>query len=373
MQICIDIQPAVTQRAGVGRYTRLLVEHLDALAEKDELRLFSFDFKGQGAPIPTQHAVQNSLRWCPGRLAQGLWKNLNWPPFEFFAGRADVYHFPNFLIPPLRQGKSVVTIHDMSFVRHPEFAEERNRRHLNSRIADTAARADTIITDSQFSADEILELLDVSEDRVVPIHLGISTSFQPRSQDEVQSMRSAYGIDRPYLLTVGTIEPRKNVAFMIEAFERMQHFDGILVLAGMLGWKFEPILKRIEDSPRAADILILEYVDDASLPALYTGAELLLLTSHYEGFGFPPLEAMACGTPVLSSRGGSLPEVIGDAAACLDTKDPDLWAHEATSLLADSKRLATQITRGEAHAKRFSWRQTALETWNVYSKLAGAT
>ena len=373
MQICIDIQAAVTQRAGVGRYTRVLVEHLDAFAEYDELCLFSFDFKGQAAPIPTRHARHRLIKWCPGRLAQGLWKNLNWPPFETFAGRADVYHFPNFLLPPLRRGRSVVTIHDMSFMRHPEFAESRNLRHLNSRIADTAARADMIITDSRFSADEILELIGVSKDRVVPIHLGISASFHPPSNDAVQTMRRTFKIDRPYLLSVGTIEPRKNLTFMIDVFERMKDFDGMLILAGMLGWKFEPILKRIEQSPRAGDIRILEYVDDTALPVLYGGAELLLITSHYEGFGLPPLEAMACGTAVLSSRGGSLPEIVGDAAPCLETDDADRWAEAAVSLLGDSERKGAQISAGQTHAKRYTWQQTARETWDVYRKLAEAT
>ena len=373
MQICIDIQPAVTQRAGVGRYTRLLVEHLDTLAQEDELRLFSFDFKGRGAPIPTTHAEHRPLRWCPGRIAQQLWKTLNWPPFEVFAGRADIYHFPNFLLPPLRGGKSVVTIHDMSFLRHPEFAESRNLRHLGSRIADTARRADAIITDSRFSADEICELLEVTPDRVNAIHLGISPGFSPPSDEATQRMRQALSLDRPYLLSVGTVEPRKNLGFLVDVFEQMTEFDGMLVLAGMLGWKYEPILERIAASSRASDIRVLEYVDDGMLQALYGSAELLLITSHYEGFGFPPLEAMACGTPVLSSRGGSLPEVLGDAAPCIETDDAQRWSTEAMSLVNDGERRGEQVARGREHVKQYTWEQTASSTWDVYRRLAGAT
>ena len=369
MDICIDVQAAIAQRAGVGRYTQLLVQHLDRLADRHNLRLFFFDFRKRGLPFPVQHARAQSLGWCPGRLAQKSWKTLHWPPFDAFAGRADLFHFPNFIIPPLRRGKAVLTIHDMSFVRHPEFAESRNLDYLRTHIAATAARADRILTDSHFSADEIRDCLHVPADRVVPIHLGIAESFSRPDDARIRATLTTLGLDRPYLLTVGTVEPRKNLPLLIDSFERMQSFDGLLVIAGRLGWKVEPILDRIRRSPRAAAIRLIQTVDDETLPALYAGAELFLITSFYEGFGFPPLEAMACGTPVLSSNGGSLAEVLGDAARILTDFDPDHWSTEAQRLLSDTTLRRTLVDRGHTQSARYRWDHTARETLATYESV----
>ena len=132
MKVCIDIQPALAQQAGVGRYTRSLVEHLGAFRENDMVRLFYFDFHRRGMHFSTPGMKHSPVHWCPGRLAQQCWKRFLWPPFNWFAGYADVYHFPNFILPPLTTGRAVVTIHDISFLRYPEFAESRNLAWLFS-------------------------------------------------------------------------------------------------------------------------------------------------------------------------------------------------------------------------------------------------
>ncbi len=371
MRICIDIQAAVAQRAGVGRYTQQLVEHLGETAGADDLSLFYFDFQRRGLSFPTPNAGQHAVRWCPGRVAEQAWKRLYWPPFNWFAGKADLYHFPNFTIPPLSRGRKVVTIHDMGFVRFPEFTEERNLRHLTSVIHRTAAQADAIITVSRFSGAEVASLLKVSPDRIHPIHLGISPSYTRPPRDHIEAMRRRYGITRPYLLTVGTVEPRKNMPFLIDVFEGLKDFDGDLVIAGMRGWKFEPILERFRSSSQAARIRYLEYVAEADLPALYAGAEVFALTSHYEGFGLPPLEAMACGTPVISSNGGSLPEVLGSAALTLPVSDRTQWVQALSRLLTDTTQRQALAQAGLRHAAGFSWHETARKTWDVYRKVAG--
>jgi glycosyltransferase involved in cell wall biosynthesis len=370
MKICIDIQPAVTQRAGVGQYTKRLVQHLDSGRQDDEVYLVYFDFKKQGIPFPTPGMKQHAIRWCPGRIAQLAWKKTHWPPYDAFAGPADVYHFPNFVIPPLRRGKAVVTIHDMSFLRFPEFAEERNRTHLAVFIKETARRADAIITISRFSAAEITDLLDVPRERIFPVHLGISEHFSRPSEADIQRTRDALSLQRPYLLFVGTLEPRKNIPFLIEVFEKLDDFDGDLVIAGGMGWKYEPILERIGRSPHADRIRHVQYIGEDHLCGLYAGAELLVFPSHYEGFGFPPLEAMACGTPVLSSTGGSLPEVVGDAAVCLDAFDSDAWASQARTLITDTDTRKRLIAAGYAKSATYTWADTARKTWDVYRKVA---
>jgi len=366
MRVCLDVQSAVTQRAGVGRYTRQLAEHLGATAGPHELELFYFDFKRKGIPFPVPGATFHASRWIPGRLAQASWKRLNMPAFDRLAGTSDLYHFPNFVLPPLRRGKAVVTIHDVSFMRYPQFAEEANLRYLTAKMRDTIARADAVITDSQFSANEIIELLGAPHERVFPIHLGIDPAFAPQSEEAVAAIRRTFGLERPYLLAVGTIEPRKNIPFLIEVFEHLNDFDGDLVLAGMPGWKHDPIFERIAASPRADRIRHIAYVEDAALPPLYAGAACLLQASFYEGFGFPPLEAMACGTTVVSSPGGSLPEVIGEAATVLPTSDPEPWRGAIMDAI-DTAAAGDEARR--AHAAGYTWQTTAARTWDVYSKV----
>ncbi|MFH0908428.1 MAG: glycosyltransferase family 1 protein [bacterium] len=366
MKVCIDIQAAIAQRAGVGRYTKALVEHLGALAGDDELALFYFDFQRKGTPFPVAGAGQKAVRWCPGRVVQKAWKEIGWPPFDWLAGPADVYHFPNFILPPLTRGKSVVTIHDTSFLRHPETTEEKNLRYLNAKIRDTVRRADAIITDSVFSAMEIETLLKAPREKLHPVLLGLPGDLRRPAGEAVREVRSRHSLARPYLLLVGTLEPRKNVPFLVEVFEKLGGFDGDLVIAGMRGWKYEPILQRMQVSPRRERIRYLEYVDEEDLPALYAGAELFVFPSFYEGFGFTPLEAMACGTPVIASSAGSLPEVLGGAAELVEAFDTDEWTARVGALLADRGRCEQLRVRGLEHVKRFDWNETARKTWNVY-------
>lgn len=264
----------------------------------------------------------------------------------------------------------MVTIHDMSFLRYPSFAEEENLHYLADKINDTVSRADAIITDSEFSANEIHTLLDVNKTKIHPIHLGIDEGFCAPDNDVIASTLYKLDVDKPYILAVGTIEPRKNIPFLIEVFERLHDFKGNLVIAGMPGWKYEPIMERIRKSSCASRIKYVKYVRDDMLPALYAGARLYVTTSVYEGFGFPPLEAMACGTPVMSSSGGSLGEVLGSDAVIISEFDANLWAGRMDQLLMDDEMLRSLSVRGLKKASSFTWAETARKTWEVYRKCA---
>lgn len=369
MKVCVDIQSALAQRAGVGRYTKELVQHLGPLAAPDELLLFYFDFKRQGLSFRTPDAQQKDITCCPGRLAQKAWKSWGWPPFNWWSGRADVFHFPNFIIPPLTHGRPVVTIHDVSFLRFPEATEAKNLRYLTEQIRQTVSRAHRIITDSDFSAREISETLSVDPSLITAIPLGLTHKEHPPDEAAKRRVRAALDLTRPYLLFVGTLEPRKNIPFLIELFERMDAWDGDLVIAGMKGWKYEPIIARMESSSHRARIRYLEYVDEAWLDSLYAAAELFVFPSLYEGFGFPPLEAMKAGTPVLSSTAGSLPEVLGSAAAYVDTFDAEAWAQRAQRILADAPLRERMRAEGLQHVTRYHWEYTARRTWQVYREV----
>ena len=370
MKVCMDIQAALGQRAGVGRYVRELLAHLGPEAGGDELSAFYFDFKRTGLDAPPPGVALRACRWLPGRLAQAAWKRVGYPPYDWFAGRADLYHFPNFIRPPLSRGrKSVVTIHDVSFLRMPETTEAKNLAWLTAEIFHTAERADAILTDSHFSAREIVELLRVPESKVFPVWLGLPPFGPPPSPEESGRLRRDLGLTKPYLLMVGTIEPRKNIPFLVNVYEALAEFDGDLVLAGGLGWKTEATLKAIADSPRAAGIRMLRHMDDRQLSALYAGASVFTFPTRYEGFGFPPLEAMGRGAPVVSARNSSLPEVLGNAAEWVDGYDAEEWAETIRAVLGDSARAARLRAAGFEQAKKFTWEETARKTWGVYRSL----
>ena len=366
MRACIDIQSAVTQRAGVGRYTKMLVEQLAATRGPHELALFYFDAKRQGAPPLVPGASLRICRLVPGRVAQGLWKTINWPPFHTFAGPADLYHFPNFTRPPLKRGKSVITVHDMAYLRLPETLEEKNRIYLQARMKSSIERADAIITVSRFTAEELTDLMGVPAAKLHAIHSGIDADMKPPAPGAVNALRRKLGLDRPYLLMVGTLEPRKNIPFLVEVFERLEKFDGDLVIAGRPGWKYEPILHRLRTSRRANRIKLVEDLGEGELPTLYGGAELFILTSLYEGFGFPPLESMACGVPAVVSPAGAMAEVCGEAARIIPGYDADAWADAVQRLLDHPSERADLRARGLAHAPKFQWVETARRTWQAY-------
>lgn len=374
---CLDYQPAVAQGAGIGRYVRELARGVaSALSPEESLSLFWCDFRRRGAGAPVPGARGRVFRAVPGAVMQKAWTHLRFPPFDWFAGAADVFHFANFVSRPVRRGRTVVTIHDMSFERFPQFAEERNRRFLHAFAGRSAEKADAIIADSEFSRREIEELIPGARGKVRAIHLGISPDFAPPSEAEKAAARKAMGLERPFLLDVGTVEPRKNLEFLVDFWEKIAGEGVDLVVAGSPGWRCEPILARFEEAQRRfpGRFHYVRRVPDGTLSALYGAASLFAIPSHYEGFGFPPLEAMACGTPVLSSDGGSLPEVLGSSAKIIRGFDADEWAAAAMRLVReerdDEAAHAARVKAGRARAASYSWRRCALETLEVYRSLA---
>lgn len=369
MKICIDIQPAVSQCAGIGRYTSELVNHLPADTGLD-FELFYLDFKGKAVPPTTNTCTLNRYSALPGMLIQQAWKRLGWPRFDKLAGPADLYHFTNFIIPPLSpELKTVVSIHDISFLLHPEFTEQKNLDYLSKRIKATTERADAIITISQQSARDISTHLQVPTEKIHPIYLGVSDKFAPGSPDTISTVKQQLNLSKPYILMVGTFEPRKNIIFAVELFEKMKFFDGDLVIVGQPGWKNEAIFKRIRESGSADRIRTFTALPDNALPSLYSGASFLLMTSFYEGFGFPPVEAMACGTPVLSSTGGSLQEICNQNAVLVQGWNQDQWLEKAQSLLSDTSLRETLIHKGLERSADFKWSSTVSEHLAVYRKV----
>ncbi|MDF3128779.1 glycosyltransferase family 1 protein [Kiritimatiellaeota bacterium B1221] len=370
MKVSLQIQAAIDQRAGVGRYVHTLVPELAALRGEDKLNGFYFDFRRRGSPFSEEMLPQSPYHRLPGALIQQCWKRFGAPAYTRFAPEADVYHFPNFIIPPLPAGpKAVVNIHDCCFIKCPETMEPKNRSYLQKRLPATLRRADKILTISETMADELREAFGLPEDKVRATLLGPPPTMNDLPENQVDARVKALGVDGPFLLNVGTLEPRKNHVFLFKVFEALKYFDGKLVLCGMKGWQVEPILEAMQANGKADRILHLDYVEDDDLVALYRRAEALLFPSLYEGFGLPPVEAMRQGCPVISSDGGSLAEVVGDGGVVLPTKDPAEWAAGIEDLLSSPDRRARLINAGHKKASQFSWRKCAEETWEVYREL----
>ena len=370
---CLDFQPAVAQGAGIGRYTGALARALVPLLSPEErLRVFYCDFHRRALSPPVPGAETRAFRLVPGAVLQKAWTRLGAPAFDRFSGRADVFHFTNFVSRPVRSGRTVLTVHDMSFERFPEFAEARNRAYLHANVARSAEKADVVLADSEFSRAEIEALVPAARGKVRATLLGIAPDFAPASAAEVAAVKAALGLERPFVLTVGTVEPRKNLPFLVDFWERLAPEGVDLVVAGAPGWRCEGILARFAEAERRfpGRFHWVRRVPDGSLAALYSASSLFAVTSFYEGFGLPPLEAMACGTPALSSDGGSLPEVLGGAATVLHGFDADAWAHEALRLLRlEGAGRAELVAKGRARAASFTWESCARATLAAYREV----
>lgn len=289
-------------------------------------------------------------------------------------GRAALVHSMDF-IPPVSFGwRTVITIHDLTFLHYPQFLTRAARRYYNGQIRVAVRQADLILADSHATRADIHALLGVDASKTRTVHLGVDARFQPPGADTVRAFTARYGLRRGYLLFVGTFEPRKNVATLIQAYAELRKTlpaAPVLVLAGARGWLYEETLALVDKHHLTEHVRWLENVPDIDLPALYAAAQALILPSHYEGFGLPVLEAMACGTPTIIAERASLPEIGGDAALMIDPDDPATLTRALRRVLTDDSLHATLAQRGLVRARHFTWQRCAVETLAAYRTLRG--
>lgn len=370
--IGIDYTPAWEQGAGIGRYVRELVA---ALAREDKERVWRLFVAGaRKSQLPPPPG--NNFRWRPAPLSAQtltrLWFRARIPlPVETFTGPLSLFHATDFVLPPLRRGtRSIVQVHDLSFLRVPEASPPALRSWLERVVPASVRRADHVLSDSCATRDDLLEFYDVSPGTAVTVlHGGVDGRFRPRPAQEQQAVRNKYHLDQwPFVLTIGTLQPRKNHRRLMQAFSRLTQADRDLrlVIGGGAGWLSEPFYRQLRESGIEDRVHLTGFVDDADLPALYSAAEVFAFPSLYEGFGLPVLEAMACATPVVTSNVSSLPEVAGDAALLIDPHDVEALADALRRLLDDGELRRQLIAAGQARAAQFSWRRAALELLEVY-------
>ncbi len=281
---------------------------------------------------------------------------------ELLPHRLDLLHSPDFIPPLFGARRHVITICDLNFLHFPEFLTRASRRHYNGQIRRAARQAHHIVTISQASERDIVELLDVPPERITVQHPGIADEFRPPPADTLAATRRQLDLPDAFFLFVGTFEPRKNIAGLLEAWRRLQAQlpdAPPVVLAGRRGWLFDDTMQRIQEMQLENYILWREDVPQRLMPALFNLATALVLPSHYEGFGFPALEAMACGTVPLVSNRSSLPEVTGDVGLQVDPNDPDALAEAMLKVLTDSTWREAQVAAGLQRAAGFTWDRSA--------------
>jgi glycosyltransferase involved in cell wall biosynthesis len=385
--IGIDYTAAARQRAGIGRYTRELVTALLDLesAAESPRKYVVFAATGQLPRGHWQREIDHLRASCNLRLAvrtlplsddwlARLWHRLRLPiPVETITGPLDVFYSPDFVLPPVRRAtRTLLTVHDLSFLHYPEAFVLALRRYLERVVPRSVARADLVLADSAHTRSDIVSLLGVPPDRVHVLYSGVTPGFRPGpGLGEGERLRARYGLgDRRYVLSVGTLQPRKNYVRLMRAFAKLKpdvEPETQLVIAGGRGWLYQDIFAEAE---RHGDrVRILGFVDEADLPALYRNAALFAFPSLYEGFGLPVLEAMACGVPVVCANGSSLPEVAGDAALLVDPFDVDGLAEAMARVLKDPGLRRQMVARGAAQAARFTWARAARQLVGVFEDL----
>jgi len=265
----------------------------------------------------------------------------------------------------------VVTIYDLSFLLYPESFKRFKRFYLGLFTRLSARRARRIIAISESTKRDVVRLLGVSPEKVEVIYCGTDGAFRPLPEDRVAAFRSKRGLPERFILFVGTIEPRKNVTRLIEAFSTLRPCDFAnlkLVIGGAKGWSYQDVFARVEELGLGGEVMFPGYIPVSELPLWYNAAELFVYPSLYEGFGLPPLEAMACGTPVVTANTSSLPEVVGEAGLTVDPLDIEGLAEAMRRVLGDEALRQEMRERGLQRARDFSWTKTAQETVQVYQR-----
>jgi len=367
MRIGIDARLTYYRQAGISQYTVQLINALSRLGLEDDFVVIE-SFRSREPLIGhPRFTIRHALTPSHHRLEQ---LSL---PLELAPMRLDLLHSPDF-IPPFRsKARSVITVHDLNFMMFPQFLTKDSARYYGQ--IDRAVRhADGLIAVSHATKRDIVQLLGVPEHNIRVIYEAASPIFRPlRSEDLSQQVRGRFGIQGPFLLFVSTIEPRKNVPVLLRAYRQLRdsyNVDARLVLAGDKGWLFDEVFDLTRRLELEDHVLFLGRVTTKDLLWLYNTAEALVAPSLYEGFGLTPLEAMACGTPVIVSDVSSLPEIVADAGLTVDPTDVEALTVAMWRLLDDAELRKTLVQKGLKRAALFSWDKAAKETLALYKSIA---
>src|SRR5262247_186903 len=372
MRIGIDAHAIGARQGGNETYIRGLIK---SLAEIDGDNLYTIYLANAGAAAQWREGFANQYKNFSVKLLPPPTPLVRVPvylTYELFRRPVDVLHV-QYTAPPFCRIPVVVTIHDLAFERMPETFTRRGSFQLKLTVRRTAKKAARIATVSEYSRQDLLSVYKLPPEKVVVTYNGVESHFTPRPDlpNESQEIRSRYGISRDFLLAVGSLQPRKNLIRLIRAYAKLRgeraDFAPQLVIVGRRLWLTHEIFDEVKRSRWAGDVILTGYVADEDLPALYRAARAFVYPSLFEGFGLPPLEAMACGTPVVTSDVSSLPEVTGAAALLVDPLDVDALADAIRRLWTDEDLRRDLRARGLSRVRRYTWDATARLTLEVYA------
>lgn len=380
MNISVDAQPLINPaKSGIGYYGHCLVKEISGFDETEQtLEFFAFRHSREKLALAEEYKADNVrldvCRWFTSRAYLLLASVIPLPRRLFFRNRADVNFYFNFILPPCVHGKTVVVVHDMVFRDCPETASFRTKLLLRLYLKRSLKRADRIVTVSDFSRRRIMHFYGVPEDRISIVPCGVDRSIYKPFTDSVRldGIKHKYGIDGKYILYLGTLEPRKNILNLVKAYqafvENREDFP-ILVLSGGKGWLYDEIFAYITENNLEGRIVFTGYISDEEKIPLLSGAEFFCFPSLYEGFGMPVLEAMACGTPVLTSDTASMPEVGGDACEYCDPLSVTDIREKMERLWTSPERRRELSELGMRRAGLFSWKSSAEMLINIFRGL----
>ena len=377
LKLAVNAGALLAPSTGVGQYVQHLMREV---VRYDDIEARFFYAKAWsetvGAPPNAVWRGARRLRSGLGRVLPSTYLLSRWyQELNFWYGtrRAafDLYHEPNFI--PFRfKGPTVVTVHDLSFMAHPDSHPQERISALSKYVPWAVNKAEHVIVDSEFIRRDVISAFGISDAKVSAVHLGVSDYFFPRDAVDCVPWLSTQKLSyRGYVLAVGTIEPRKNLIRLIQAYAALpqklrDRFP--LVIAGMKGWRDADINARLRGVRGQLDVRVLGYVESAMLPILYAGARVLAYPSIYEGFGLPPLEAMASKTPVIAANTSSIPEVVGTAAILVDPYDTAAISEQLRRVLEDDDAAKNLAEAGFERAKRFTWTSCAAKTVEIYKR-----
>jgi glycosyltransferase involved in cell wall biosynthesis len=373
MRIGLDGYPLSEPLTGVGHYTLELARSLARNFPQDEFELVSPKLFNPAVIVEIQRESIPNLRLTEAKSSslRGHWWSVGLP---MYARRAhfDLFHGTNFEVPLWKRRRTVLTIHDLSTLLYPETHRARAVRRARVRLPIAAKIADAIITPTEAMRQEVCKRLNVKPGKVTAIHEAPRRTFSPMTETETVAIRERLGVEDEFLLFVGTLEPRKNLLTTLRAFEEVIARKSVrpqLVIAGGEGWLIDETLSLINSVSVRDRILLTGYLNDEDLRALYSSCRAFVYPSLYEGFGLPPLEAMACGAPVIASRISALQETLAEAAILVEPLDVQTLSRTIIEVLKDERRRAMMRESGIKHAKKFSWDEAAKLTHDVYANV----
>ncbi len=371
MTLCLDLSAAAHERAGLGRYAASLAQAL--LPLEPGLTAFVNDPRESRlrlplSDLPTHTANLPRKRWRL-RAAASYFGS---PPMDHAFGGVTLFHATEHLLPKLTHAISVFTLHDTAYLLFPNYHLFQNRLYLTLMMPRFLERADRVIAVSEATRRDALRFYRLNPEKVVVIPEGVEPRFRPEPDPaRLAAVRQRYALPERFILCVGTIEPRKNLPTLLEAYAALRpHHPRLgLVIAGGKGWLYQSFFERLQSLGLETRVTLTGYVPDDDLPALINCAEVFAFPSVFEGFGLPPLEAMACGVPVVCSNASSLPEVVSEAGFLVAPDDVPRWAETLNRLLTEPALRADLRTRGLARARQFTWDAAARQTLEVYQSV----